>query len=35
MIETVKEYGLIKQRNTEFCRTDLETSGESDPFSNV
>lgn len=37
MIENNKkrEYGLIKQRNTEFCRTDLETSGGSYPFSNV
>lgn len=37
MIENNKkrEYGLIKQRNAEFCRTDWETSGGSYPFSNV
>lgn len=36
MIENKKrEYGLIKQRNTEFCRTYLETNGGSYPFSNV
>lgn len=38
MIENKKkkgEYGFAEQRNTEFCRIDLETSGGGYPFSKV